>query len=177
MQPIIFLDIDGVLNAHEVDPIALCGQIHRDKIERLNRILCVPDSGIVLSSAWRYVVHRGEATLDGMDWLLRSHGLRARRLIGITEPDTMILNGGTYNGVPCDWPVENERGRQIRKWLDVHGHRGYVVIDDMDLGITAEGHPFVQTDGTVGLTDHDADLAIGILRLEWSAMQPETIPA
>jgi hypothetical protein len=61
-------------------------------------------------------------------------------------------------------PEPNERGEQIREWVRSHqafererfdldaGPPRYAVVDDLDLGITAAGHPFVQTDGRVGLT-------------------------
>lgn len=168
---IVFLDIDGVLNTHDADPEALCGQIHRDKVERINRVLRATEAKVVLSSAWRYIVHRGEASLAGMDWLLRSHGFLANRLIGVTRTDAMRENPD-YDGTPASWPMiphDNERGLQISEWIAGVGkpyHREkcrYVVVDDLDLGITEAGHPFVQTDGAVGLTDFDADLAIKIL--------------
>lgn len=168
MNRFVFLDIDGVLNAHEWDSEVLCGQIHADKVRRLNRILRETGSRIVLSSAWRYIIHRGEATLTGMEWLFRSHGILADRLIGITGRD-VELERAKYEGCPENWPHTNERGRQIREWIVGAGWRHYgesgrhVVIDDMDLGITEAGHPFVQTDGKVGLTDADAERAIAIL--------------
>lgn len=172
--PLIFLDVDGVLNAHEFDPGVRCGQIHREKVARLNRILRATDARIILSSAWRYMVHRGEATLKGMDWLFRSHGMLAGRLVGITRPGAMIR--GDYDGKPGSWPLSDKRGGQIRHWMDEHGEgRRYVVIDDggtadgtpdgewTDLGILAAGHPVVWTDGKVGLTDADADRVIATL--------------
>jgi hypothetical protein len=165
---ILFLDIDGVLNAHEWDPDVLCGQIHRDKVQLLNGVLRATGARVVLSSAWRYIVHRGEANLAGMDWLLRSHGLLANRLVGVTRPDTMRADPN-YTGEPKSWPVHNERGQQIADWLAVMvgtvgvPHTGYAVVDDMDLGITAAGHPFVQTDGDCGLTPEDASRLIAIL--------------
>jgi hypothetical protein len=163
---LIFLDVDGVLNAHEEDPEALCGQIHRDKVERLNRVLRETGARIVLSSAWRYIIHRGEANLAGMEWLFRSHGLIAGRLAGYTRKDTMERQ--VYNGEPRDWPVCNERGAQITEWLAINGESfggppRHVVLDDLDLGISEAGHPFVHTDGTVGLTEADADRAIALL--------------
>ncbi len=152
---VVFLDIDGVLNAHEWDPDVLCGQIHRDKVALLNDVLRSTGAKIVLSSAWRYIVHRGESTLVGMEWLLRSHGLLAGRLAGITRPDTMMPT--VYRGEPGTWPLENERGKQIADWLRESGSvSAYAVVDDLDLGITAAGHPFVQTDSKVGLTAGDA---------------------
>lgn len=162
MSPILFLDIDGVLNAHEFDPEALCGQIHEEKIHRLNRVLRETGAKVVVSSAWRYIVHRGEMTLDGLEWLFRSHGMIAGRLTGVTDPDTMMPSG--YNGRPESWPVENERGGQITKWLIDNGWvKRYAVVDDLDLGISDSGHPFVQTDGKLGLTDGDASNLIRLL--------------
>ena len=164
---VIFLDIDGVLNGHEFDREVMCGQIHPDKVARLNRILRATDAKVVLSSAWRYIVHRGEANLMGLEWLLRSHGVIADRLIDVTRPDTMVTRA-VYTGVPSSWPATNERGQQIADWLAAHPGpiigpaTRYVVIDDLDLGIS-ELHPLVLTDGTIGLTDANAEDAIRLL--------------
>ena len=80
----------------------------------------------------------------------------AGRLIDITRKDTMAIRG-QYDG-RAHWPMDNERGQQISDWLDgtVLGREPYAVLDDLDLGITANGHPFVKTDGSVGLTQQDA---------------------
>jgi hypothetical protein len=160
----LFLDIDGVLNCHESDPEVLCGQIHKDKVALLNDVLRATEARVVLSSAWRYIVHRGEATLAGMDWLLRSHGVLAGRLVGITREDTMV-RPAVYDGRRESWPVVDERGQQITDWLALNrvGYEGHAVVDDLDLGISAAGHPFVDTDGTVGLTRWEADALIRLL--------------
>lgn len=169
MTPFLFLDIDGVLNAHEFDPAVMCGQIHPDKVARLNRVLRETGARIVLSSAWRYLVHRGEMNLMGFEWLLRSHGVLADRLVGVTRPDT--LTRSVYRGEPGTWPVCDERGAQIADWI-AGFTEPYAVVDDgghredgtwTDLGITAAGHPAVITDGKVGLTDRDADALITLL--------------
>jgi hypothetical protein len=102
-----------------------------------------------------------------MDWLFRSHGLIAGRLRGYTRTDTMERQ--VYNGEPRDWPVCDERGIQVSEWLAINlderaPRPPYVVIDDLDLGISGLGHPFVHTDGKVGLTDADADKAIALLK-------------
>jgi hypothetical protein len=164
MIKLLFLDVDGVLNRHEYDPDVLCGQIHRDKVALLNQILRATDAKVVLSSAWRYIVHRGEATLQGMDWLLRSHGMLANRLIGVTRPDTMRVEA-SYSGVPATWPQVNERSQQISDLLASYTVPvlSYLAVDDLDLGITVAGHPLVLTDGTVGLTEADAARAIELL--------------
>jgi hypothetical protein len=159
---LLFLDIDGVLNVHESDPEVLCGQIHKDKVALLNRVLRETDARIVLSSAWRYLVHRGEMDLTGLEWLLRSHGVLAGRLVGITRPDTMRATMD-YDGRPGTWPQVNERGQQITDYLRVAWPTGYAVVDDLDLGIREARHPFVQTDGGVGLTLGDAERLIELL--------------
>lgn len=164
MSSLVFLDIDGVLNAHEFNHECLCGQIHREKVERLNRVLRATGARVVLSSAWRYLVHRDEMNLMGMEWLLRSHGMLAGRLAGITRMDTMV-DRPTYDGTPGSWPLTNERGEQVREWLAINTPHEvpYIVIDDLDLGISEAGHPFVQTDGSIGLTEADATTAIAML--------------
>lgn len=150
---LLFLDVDGVLNSHEpLCPHVMCGQIHDDKVALLKEVLLNTGAKIVLSSAWRYLVHRSEMNLVGINWLFRSHGL-PDCIIGITREDTMkrnIWDGRDY------WPVNNERGQQIHDWRKENGHDGlYVVVDDLDLGITEAGHPFVKTDGATGLTAAD----------------------
>jgi hypothetical protein len=95
------------------------------------------------------MVHGGAMSLDGFEYLLRTHRIAARhRIIGMTCQDEHI----------------DGRGMQIRHWLNENGGiRRYVVLDDMDLGISEQGHPFVQTDGSRGLTAEDADKTIAIL--------------
>lgn len=163
---VLFLDVDGVLNDHTWLPEVLCGQIHGDCVFELNRVLRATDARIVVSSAWRYLIYRGEMSLQGLEWLLRSHGVLAGRLVGITRPDTMVR--GPYSGKPCEWPLTDERGQQIADWLkgrraeDVPVSR-YAVVDDLDPGITACGHPLVRTDGRRGLTPADADRLVELL--------------
>lgn len=162
--PIIFLDIDGVLNGHDRHANGYCG-IHPDKVERLNRIVRETGAKIVISSAWRYMVRKGAMTLDGFRYLLLIHGLD-----GSAEllPPTML-----------DEKVPG-RGEQINHWLIQWARReprvNYVVIDDgsderqfggsQTLSESLATHHldrWVKTDSAVGLTDADVDRAIAIL--------------
>lgn len=163
MAPLIFLDMDGVLNDHVRFDNGFCG-VKAECVTHLNRILRTTGAEIVLSSAWRYMVPEA-MTLKGFAYLLLTHGVACRtdeeepkdRLIGITCRDEELL----------------PRGQQIRHWrLENGGDRRYVVIDDggenpdgswHDMGINAAGHPTVWTNGKVGLTAKDADAAIEIL--------------
>jgi len=148
----IFLDIDGVLNTHEeLHPDVMSGTLHTDKVDRLNRLMRNTGARLVISSAWRYLIHRGDMKLSGLDWLLRSHGVMAHRLLGITRQDSI------HDRKP--WP--NERGQQISDFLKTFTGTvgmpctGYVVIDDLDLGIREAKHPLVLVDPGMGLTDDD----------------------
>jgi hypothetical protein len=163
MMRLLFLDIDGVLNAHEpLDPEVMCGTFHPDKIMLLNQVLRQTDAKIVLSSAWRYLVHRGEMNLDGLEWLLRSHGVLAGRLHGITRKDSERKTM-SWDGTYASWVHGNERGKQIAEYLGNDRSIPYAVVDDLDLGISDCGHPFVQTDGAVGLRIEEAQQLVKLL--------------
>lgn len=154
--PVLFLDCDGVINDHIAHSNGYCGT-NPECVRRLNRILNNTSAGIVVSSAWRYLVHSGSMTLLGFESLLKSHGVDCHgRVIGLTCPDEEL----------------SPRGSQIRHWLNEHGGRDYVVLDDggehpdgswYDMGIDEALLCVVWTDGTVGLTDADADRAIAML--------------
>ena len=164
LGPVVFLDVDGVLNAHVTDPLAQSNTIDRDKVTLLNFLLHEAGAGYVVSSAWRYHVHRGEMNLAGLEWLFRTHGVMAGRLRGVTRPDTME-DRNHLSLVWSDWrPVENERGRQIADYLREHPHGRVVALDDLDPGITAAGIPLVRTDPKRGLTPVNAVDALRILR-------------
>ena len=173
---LIFLDVDGVLNTHQpLEERVMCGKLHASKVRRLNLLIQETDARIVLSSAWRYLVHRGEMNLTGLGWLLRSHGA-IDCLVGITRPDTM--ERPKWDGSTPWQPCNNERGQQIREWIDNNEehwrletpHRQperverYVVIDDLDLGISEAKHPFVHVNGQRGFTWADYDKALEILK-------------
>jgi hypothetical protein len=91
-------------------------------------------------------------TLKGFEYLLLSHGVRPMKLIGHTCSDEALAT----------------RGEQITDYLESLRYTPgfpcqYVVLDDLDLGITPAGHPLVLTNGDVGLTEADADLVIKLL--------------
>ena len=157
MNPLLFLDIDGVCNGHQQHLRTRYCRTDPACVERLDRILVETDARIVLTSSWRYLVHGGSMTFLGLRNLLHTHWIDGERLIGITRRD--ITDGRT------DVETCTDRGPQIAEWLAEHTYweTPYVVLDDLDLDIRAAGHPFVQTVGTVGLTDIDADRAIAIL--------------
>lgn len=148
--PVLFLDIDGVMNGGEYDPEVQSSTFRADCVKRLNRVLDSTNCVVVLSSAWRYMVLEGAMTLSGFSYLMRTHGVKiADRLIGTTGRDTQVED-------------RTERGRQVKAWLAEHPEvTCYAVVDDLDVGF--DGLNFVQTDGN-GLTDVHVDALVGLLR-------------
>jgi hypothetical protein len=167
---VLFLDIDGVLNGHEYDDEAKSCNIRRECVKRLNRVVKETGCKIVVSSAWRYMIHGGTMTLQGFGYMLRTHGLIGgmRLLIGLTRKDDESVD-------PMDLKLD-ERARQVKDWLEWWGDDAqmraaagldavtrFVAVDDDDFGWAAHGIPAVLTDGKTGLTDADADKLIELL--------------
>jgi hypothetical protein len=148
---IIFLDIDGPLNMHIFDRVAGCCGIERKCVRELNRIIKATDAKIVLSSAWRYMIHGGAMTSSGFEYMLRTHGACTDlKIIGLTCRDEELKT----------------RGLQIQNWIDRHRHlkiKKYVVIDDDAFDIAHCRHPLVKVGSKIGLTRWKANQAIAIL--------------
>lgn len=146
-HPIVFLDMDGVLNSHDQHSNGYCGTTPA-AVMVFNEVLRQTEALIVISSAWRYMVPEA-MTLKGFEYLLLTHGVECKdRILDVTCRDEDL----------------QPRGLQIRHWLNEHGgDRRYVVLDDLDLGITEHGHPFVQTDSAVGLRSEDGIRVVEIL--------------
>lgn len=160
MEPLLFLDIDGVLNTPEsyapgralIEPA--CAR-------QLQRVIDATGARLVLSSAWRYQILRGAVTLQGFQHLLRSHGIRAH-VLGTTGRDARDTQQ-EYDGRTGP----QERARQIRSWLADCPEAPlprWAVVDDAKLSLADPELPIVETDGGVGLTPADADRLITLLR-------------
>lgn len=152
MKPIIFLDIDGVLNKHSFVVNYCCG-FNTKCVRNFNRIIRATNANIVLSSAWRYMITGGAMTLRGFQYLLWSHGVKGD-LIGHTCSDEEIMS----------------RSLQIRKWVKDNKVDNYVVLDDMKI----VSHPFIQTISQLGLTKENAEEAINILT---SSLRTKDVPS
>ena len=108
---IIFLDIDGVLNSDEYfDKIknlninGIENDIDVNKIVLLKKSLDETGAKIVLTSSWRYTRKAQE-----LKQLLLSYGII----------------------VDCTPFIDNERGIEIKKWLQEHNDvQDFVILDD-----------------------------------------------
>lgn len=155
---LIFLDIDGVLNAHEGDvkrPEGQYNRIHHDKMLLLNHIIHATQAQVIISSAWRYMIHGKAMTKHGFEYMLISHGFEGAVL------DYLMKDN--YNDWQWGGGGDATRGLLIEKAFDYYKPNTYVVIDDLDLDISDRHVPFVQTDGSIGLTMDDVKTAIAYL--------------
>ncbi len=148
-HPIIFLDVDGVLNScrwfrvrgkpttkgplgvHDLDPHA---------VRRLNRIIDRTGARVVVSSVWRLT--RSVAQLQEV---LEARGFRGN-VVGKTP------QFGRF------------RGHEIQAWLFDHPEIGRFVIIDDDCDMAHLMPRLVCTHFRVGLTNTHVDRAVAILK-------------
>jgi hypothetical protein len=149
--PYLFLDIDGVLNHGVLDNgyrgiCSLCAKT-------LNGVLERTKARLVIASAWRYYVLRGEMSLAGFQALLCSHGVAFGTVVDVLGKDD---DRDMYN-----------RGALIRRWFQhrhgFHKDTRYVAVDDHDLGYTQSRTPFVQ-------------VAQGLCQIDTSAIEDHLAP-
>ena len=161
MTVLLYLDIDGVLNDHRKLPGGYCG-IDRDRAALLNCVLDeVPECKLVISSAWRYLVHEGSMTRKGFEFLLLSSGVKAHlRIYGFTRRDPAktppVTDADAWRVLGLKW-----RAWQIEQFNLRHRPEKWAAIDDLPLDLPAGN--FVQTDPAVGLTDSTIEKVIRIL--------------
>lgn len=151
LLPVIFLDIDGVLNSANWMHMGHMGADFDDVGKRkhldpragrvLNRILKLVPSEIVISSAWR-IGH----SCKWMQRALRARGVTRARVIGRTP------GGGGF------------RGPQIQDWLDAHDPRPFVIIDDSDDMLDVQRPRLVRTDWQTGLLEEHIEPICALLR-------------
>lgn len=166
-RPILFLDIDGVLNSVEVakavgrfgfppgvdtpatrDNLAWCPMM----VARLRRIVARTGCGIVIMSSWR-----GYGVKARQKWreMFACYDWPDFPVIDET-PDLSIYRpaSGIFTA-----PL---RGQEVSSWLGAkHWIPAYVCLDDGNDFL--EGQPFVQTSMEYGLQDEHVERCIEIL--------------
>lgn len=152
MEPVLFLDVDGVLNHRGCFlPSRQGGPLDHDAIKRLQRVVAETHCRIVLSSTWRKLkIHVEHLRFSGgfpnahEDWR------------------TSELPVEFQNGLIV---AMHQRGEEIAEWLSRHPEvTRYAIVDD-DGDMLPEQRPFfVQTCFDHGLLDSHADRLISILQ-------------
>lgn len=135
---VVFLDFDGVLNNFKDRNFG--EQFSASSCRNFNALVKrVPDLKIVISSSWR---HNG---LEYCKSVLEKNGINS---------DNVIDRTGKEDGI---------RGNQIQAWLDRNQDvTAFAIIDDnSDMGNLKS--KLVKTNGFVGLTETEVDLAVEIL--------------
>ena len=148
-EPIVFLDVDGLLNHRgaflpSIGPDPLCPKA----IDRSLRLIADTGTQVVLSSTWR---------LSGPD-TKHMQKLRNAGVMNSAHKDwrTIDLPSTFQSGVIIDHGPR--RGREIADWLSRHPEHGNFAIIDDDSDMLPEQMPrFVQTSFDTGLLDEHCD--------------------
>lgn len=152
--PVIFLDVDGVLNHRGVfvpgNPDPICP----DAAARLLKLAgSIRGTAIVMSSTWR---------LGGLD----SRHMRKVCAAGILTylHDDWRTTSLPYRLLGLKMLDEPRRGREIAEWLSRHPEvANYVILDDDSDMLPEQTDRFVQTSFDTGLLDEHCARARAIL--------------
>jgi hypothetical protein len=147
---VLFLDIDGVLNRNDWED----GDPHPARrtscVRQLNRTLEQTGAAIVLASNWRDWIVKRSMTMDGFEFLLRTHGVTSASIVGVTSER------------------QHCRSREIVAWLRNHPEiASFAILDDQPEGPEPDWvrSRLVRTKSTKGLTAQEARQAIKLLSM------------
>ena len=181
-RPLIFLDVDGVLNTHTMqfddddDTILSCqalgpnapAPLSKRRLERLAALVSRVDAHVVLSTTWRVV----EAPRRILTRVLAEYGIGEERLRGSTRelPRATARHGAAGGRAVeiCAWLREDEEAWAASASLADSHHRHsppWVALDDLRLAAADEamrGHA-VRTDPAAGLLEEDCEEACLLL--------------
>ncbi len=153
IQPIIFLDIDGVLNSKSFrrgnspdlsNKFGLSDLLNPEKVALLQHIVLQTNAAVVVSSSWR--VKYNELDLWGF---LRKKGFDGP-VIGRTTSDELA------------WDAKENRSRQILQWVHENNVKVWIALDDWQLNLPPK-HLICTSDET-GLTEQESKIAISIIK-------------
>lgn len=155
-RPVLFLDIDGVLNRTATAKQII---VEDDKVQRLHDIITTSDADIVLSSYWRSFERY-------IGYTFERHGLRKGCVVGRTAGEPHLTDS-----VAHDDKVHLSRVLEIEDYLKrVYGDDDgvwpkFAIVDDK--AVVPDGHAwsgaFVRTVHDVGLTEAHSERLKAIL--------------
>lgn len=118
MTKYIFLDIDGVLNSEHTWDDKMSNFICDQYLENLRNIVEKTEAKIILSSSWR--VYFGEYTKEPRN-IFAIHLVQALAKHNLKLHDMTPFIKGKFS---------NERGLEIKTYIDQHKITDYIIIDD-----------------------------------------------
>jgi hypothetical protein len=157
MRPILFLDIDGVLNSAEWMKAGNMKGIDRrafspELCARLERVCRATDPDIVISSSWR-ICH----SLEEIRGHLHARGAPSARVVGET-PHWRTLPTGNIVG------VYDRRGGEIDEYLQrLPSPVTFAIVDDSN-DMSPHMSRLVLTSWQTGLQEHHVEQLISLLR-------------
>jgi len=152
---ILFLDIDGVLNSHQVRYRDQSHRRDRGLVVTLNEIIESTGARVVLSSDWRSFYGWRECVR-----ILEAFGFRGEIVDATPEADLPDL--GSYEDELSVEFCEHLRRLEIEACLRANPVERYVVLDDLQV-FPSDRSFMVCTDGDVGLSSKDAMRAVRAL--------------
>jgi len=148
---ILFIDVDGVLNRCNWEEGDSRAALHQECVRQLNRILAATKAGLVITSNWREWIEEGAMTLEGFEFMLRTHEVVGGRVVGVTASDEDVQG----------------RGAQVAAWLAKHPHvRALAILDDESEWPepAAQRRRLMHVKGKKGLTCATANHAMRLLK-------------
>lgn len=159
---IIFLDIDGVLNANmakdsQKKELSDGKLIDDDKVKLLGQLVEKTSAAIVLHSGWKYWFNEDITPLrDEAENLVNKLAATGLKLHDIT-PDLAT------DEIKKTKKFSLVKAKEILQWIDNNPVNKWIVIDDLDLHNDLVAKHQIKTDPTLGLTQSDIDAAIKML--------------
>ena len=118
MTKYIFLDIDGVLNSEHTWDDKISDNLSNQYLENLRKIVEKTDAKIILSSSWRMYFSEN---------INNPRHIMGIYLVTILAKHNLELHDMTPF---VKGQFSNERGLEIKTYIDKHNIKDYVVIDD-----------------------------------------------
>ncbi|KAJ0401545.1 hypothetical protein P43SY_007259 [Pythium insidiosum] len=156
--PVLFLDVDGVLNVQTTaakQPQEPFSRLHESLVARLAAVIRRTQARVVLSSSWRYDPQR-QARLRRL-W-------RRERLPPI-DAETPSLPIGPADSSGAD-VYAAQRVAEISAWLDAEQPARWAAVDDLDLAAAAHSDVaarFIRTHPRRGLQQDDCEALVALL--------------
>jgi len=162
-DPIVFLDIDGVLNCKlEIDRRINNNEklgtslISEQCVRAFEQVISkVPTVKLVISSTWRYKFKNGYDKPDVFEGKLWSD------YIGATIASRIVDQTSRTKANYC-------RGNDIHRWLKNNEHGNWVIIDDDQDMLDYQIPNLVLTDWENGFTEQHISKVVEILNARYS---------